>query len=55
MGRLEVALQTPVAKPTTKAPAPITPIRTAPARQSDLANVSMDDYIALRRKQGAAF
>lgn len=55
MGRLEVALSTPVAKPTTKAPAPVSPIRTAPARQSDLANVSMDDYIAIRRKQGAAF
>jgi len=55
LGRLEVALTTPVAKPTTKAPAPVNPIRSAPARQSDLAKVSMDDYIEMRRKQGAAF
>jgi hypothetical protein len=55
MGRLEVALSTPVAKPTTKAPAPVTPIRSAPARQDDLAKVPMDQYIEMRRKQGAPF
>lgn len=55
LGRLEVALTTPVARPTTKAPAPVNPIRSAPARQSDLAKVSMDEYIEMRRKQGAGF
>ena len=55
LGRLETALAAPVAKPTTKAPAPINPIRSAPARQSDLSKVAMDDYIEMRRKQGARF
>lgn len=55
LGRLETALATPVAKPTTKAPAPINPIRSAPARQTDLSKASMDDYIEMRRKQGAGY
>jgi len=55
LGRLEAALSTPVAKPTTKAPAPVSPIRSAPARQTDLSKVSMEEYVEMRRKQGAAF
>jgi len=55
LGRLETALAAPVAKSTTKAPAPISPIRSAPARQTDLAKASMNDYIEMRRKQGAGY
>lgn len=55
LGRLEAALSTPVAKPTTKAPAPVTPIRSAPTRQVDPAKLSMDEYIEWRRKQGASY
>jgi len=55
LGRLEAALSTPVAKPTTKAPAPVSPIRSAPARQVDPAKLSTEEYIEFRRKQGAKF
>jgi hypothetical protein len=55
LGRLETTLAAPAAKPATKAPAPINPIRSAPARQADFAKASMDDYIEMRRKQGARY
>lgn len=55
LGRLETALAAPVAKQTTNAPAPATPIRTTSARQSDPAKMSMDEYVEYRRKQGAGY
>lgn len=55
LGRLETALAAPAAKPTTKAPAPITPIRPASARQADPAKMTTEEYVEFRRKQGAGF
>ena len=55
LGRLEATLGTQVPKLPSNAPKPITPI--APMRNVavTLENAEMDDYVALRRKQGARF
>lgn len=55
LGRLETALAAPVVKPTTKAPAPITPIRPGATRQADLSKLSGEEYRAERAKQGAVW
>ena len=58
LGRIEAALSIPAApqvKPASKAPAPITPVRSSAPAAVDLASANMDQYIAARRKQGATF
>jgi hypothetical protein len=58
IGRIEASLSTPAApreKPASKAPAPITPVRSSAPAAVDLASANMDQYIAARRKQGATF
>ena len=55
VARLEAQITAPAARPTTKAPAPVNPLRPAPALQSDLAKAQMDDYVAMRAKQGASW
>ena len=58
LGRIEATLSNPAApqiKPASKAPAPITPVRSSAPAAVDLASANMDQYIAARRKQGATF
>lgn len=58
IGRIEATLSNPAApqiKPASKAPAPITPVRSSAPAAVDLASANMDQYIAARRKQGATF
>ena len=58
LGRIEATLSSPAApqiKPASKAPAPITPVRSSAPAAVDLASANMDQYIAARRKQGATF
>lgn len=58
IGRIEATLSNPSApqvKPASKAPAPITPVRSSAPAAVDLASANMDQYIAARRKQGATF
>lgn len=55
MGRLETALTAPVVRPTTKAPAPISPLRPAASMQPDMSKLSVDEYAAARAKQGASW
>jgi hypothetical protein len=56
LGRLETSLTAPAVKAPSNAPAPITPINSqASGRTVDLSKVSMDDYVAERRRQGARF
>jgi hypothetical protein len=56
LGRLETTLTAPVVKAPSNAPAPITPLNAQPSgRNVDLSKVSMDDYVAERRRQGARF
>lgn len=55
MGRLEATLTAPVVKPSTNAPDPVSPLAGRRSVVSDLSRVPMDDYIAMRRKQGAGF
>lgn len=58
IGRIEATLSIPAApkvKPASKAPAPITPVRSSAPAAVDLASANMDQYIAARRKQGATF
>lgn len=51
IGKLETKLSKPVEKP--KAPDPINPIGGNGAPVKNLTNSSMDDFIAMRRKQGS--
>lgn len=53
MGRIELSLGAPAARPASRAPAPITPTRPGPTVKTDLAKSSMDDYVAARKQQGA--
>jgi len=56
LGRIEATLSNPPQiKPASKAPAPITPVRSSAPAAVDLASANMDQYIAARRKQGATF
>jgi len=56
LGKLETTLMAPAVKQPSNAPAPITPINTqSSGRSVDLTRVSMDDYVAERRRQGARF
>lgn len=58
IGRIEASLSTPAAprtKPSSNAPAPISPVKAAAPVLVDLASANMDQYIAERRKQGASF
>lgn len=45
----------PVEKPTTKAPAPITPLGSGRATAPTLDEMSMEDYVKLRKSQGASW
>lgn len=54
LGKLEAKLSAAPVK-TSKAPPPISPIGGAKANTGDLSKASMDDYIAMRKKQGAAW
>ncbi len=53
LGRLESTLGGTTARQPSKAPAPITPSRPGPTVKTDLAKVSMDDYVKERAAQGA--
>ncbi len=54
LGRLETTLTAPAVKAPSNAPAPINPLNAQPSgRVVDLSKVSMDDYVAERRRQGA--
>lgn len=55
LGRLETALSGKAPVKTTNAPPPATPIRSAPARQAEASKMSMDEYVEMRRKQGARY
>lgn len=56
LGRLETTLTAPAVKAPSNAPAPISPLNAQPSgRNVDLSKVSMDDYVAERRRQGARF
>jgi len=56
LGKLETVLTAPAVKQPSNAPAPITPITPqSSGRSVDLSKVSMDEYVAERRRQGARF
>ncbi len=53
LGRLEARLSAPPPKKQTSAPAPISTVNGGAAQRPDLAKMSMDEYVAYRKKQGA--
>lgn len=56
LGKLETSISAPVAKPASKAPPPVSPLRSsASSVPTDLAKASMDDYVEMRKKQGASW
>lgn len=56
LGKLETSLTAPVVKAASKAPPPVSPIKTTASTQpTDLSRANMDDYIEMRRKQGASW
>lgn len=51
IGRLEASLSLPTPKTTTKAPPPLTPPRGAASVVKAMTEMSMDEYVATRKKQ----